>query len=100
MRWWLACILVVLGLVVVSQGIVLYRQASWVAKDEVEQMIYDILAEKQDRDADVMWAQVQWNSRLIVRYHPRVRRYLDPYQRYWHDRGMKLYEKWEAECSP
>ena len=68
---------------------------NYIRKDAVEQMVYDILAKRQDRDAQVQWAQVMWLTRLHIKRHPKDKKWLDPYNDYWDMRGLERWLEWE-----
>ena len=86
---------VVVGILVVIQGLSLVAQSNYVRRGEVEQMVYDILAQRQDRDAQVEWAQLQWLTRLHIKYHPLDTLWLGAYKRYWDMRGLERWLEWE-----
>ena len=70
---------------------------NYVRKDEVEDMVYDIMAKSQDRDDQVQWAQVMWLTRLHIKRHPQDKKWLDPYNNYWDMRGLERWLEWEEE---
>ena len=70
---------------------------NYVRKDEVEDMVYDIMAKSQDRDDQVQWAQVQWLTRLHIKHFPKDKQWLAPYKRYWDMHDLDLWQRWELE---
>ena len=87
---------VVVGILVVIQGLSLVAQSNYVRRDEVEQLVYDIMGKRQDRDAQVQWAQLQWLTRLHIKYYPKDTLWLDDYRNYWEKRALKRWLEWTA----
>ena len=90
----LACIL----LVAIWYGIDIENlKRNYVRRDMVEPMIYNIIANSQDRDDQVEWAQVQWLTRLHIKHFPKDKQWLAPYKRYWDMHDLDLWQRWELE---
>jgi len=87
----LLCVAVLFGL----QRYDLHK--NYIRKDEVRQMIYDILATRQNRDDQILFSQVQWLAKYMVQYHKKTRPKMDEFQRYWDLHALELWDKWTTK---
>ena len=69
----------------------------YVKCDEVEQMVYDILAKRQNRDEQVQWAQLQRLMCLHLERHPEDTLWLGTYRAYWEAKALERWLDWETE---
>jgi hypothetical protein len=72
-------------------------KTNYVRKDEVREIFYNLLANRQTRDDQILFSQVQWMARYIVQYHPKTREKLDEYQEYWNQHAIEMWMKWETK---
>jgi hypothetical protein len=87
----LLCVAVLFGL----QRYDLHK--NYIRKEEVKQMIYDILATRQNRDDQILFSQVQKCCAEVIEHHPDAYENLKPYQDYWNLHALELFSRWSSE---